>query len=759
MRHTVTHCDTLRHAATLFNTLQHAATHYNTLQHTVIYRTRQEVESLYDQLQQNQNQVQRQQHELESNHTVIQTLQQQLAEIHDESHELKHEFALFRDNAQKLSNEAEDSIDTLHVSQSAASKQGHDLQLLLAPALSQTDDFPLITYHDPSGVFTAAELVLQATVTARCRAVRGAPPAETGLEGGQLMVNEMVLNETLPTSAFSSTEGVPLDLRVALTKMQQEVNLEKKRVSDLRHQLASRDSTLQDMKKHHKMLRNILHEREAELLSTHPSNAEIADSHELDTVKSQNVVLHQQCHIHLVQAEEFRRMIKDLGSQLKKAYSYFNAPQYQADDFPLVTHHDASRVFTSAEVVPQAKTSRAEAQDTYDLEQERCVIEDERQAVNVAIQNANNALKQQQDTITSLIHERDVARQQADLALTTLENHQQSPLKVTNALQQQQDYIHALLQEGEAAFLKSSMAAQTANEMKHMLAQQQIDLKELKQQQQQQQQKGSAHARALRASSPVPAMVPVSPVMRPFGVMAHENLPIVQIFRSPDKSAIAKGQTERVQESLERAKCAEESLQHLNYQHQLLLQQMTDLRNQKQTLADELQELFEKSTRSQRTTKAATDFSEEGPLLGEQRAATQNERHNQKAIQGNEKMRLELQEVNYERDSYARELHELQQRVQDLKDEKNEVVRNLILERESIEALLQAKRLQLLAAQDKLNASADYKALSDTKGQLANQRDKTAQLVAAYEVEKKHFHASLSMLQGQLESAQEYSNT
>ena len=752
----------LQRTARLFNTLQHAATHCNALQHTVIFRTRQEVESLYDQLQQNQNQVQRQQHELESNHTVIQTLQQQLAEIHDESDELKHEFALFRDDAQKLSNEAEDSIDTLHVSESAASKQGHDLQLSLAPALSQTDDFPLITYHDPSGVFTAAEFVLQATVTARCRAVRGAPTAEPGLEGGQLMVNEMALNETLPTSAstsaFSSTEGVPLELRVALTKMQQEVNFEKKRVSDLRHQLASRDSTLQDMKKHHKMLRNILHEREAELLSTHPSNAEIPDSHELDTLKSQNVVLHQQCHVHLAQAEEFRRMIKDLGSQLKKAYSYLNAPQYIADDFPLVTHHDASRVFTSAEVVLQAKTARAEAQDNYDLEKERRVIEDERQAVNVAIQNANSTLKQQQDTITSLIHERDVARQQADVALTALGNHKQSPLKVTNALQEQQDYIHALLQEREAAFLKSSMAAQTANEMKHLLAQQQIDLKELKQQQQQQQ-KGSAHARALRASSAVPPMSPVSPVMRPFGVMAHENLPIVQNFRSPDKSAIAKEETERVQESLERAKCAEESLQHLNYQHQLLLQQMTDLRNQKQIPADELQKLLEESTRSQRTTKAATDFSEEGPLLGEQRAATQNERHNQKAIQGNEKLRLELQEVSYERDSYARELHELQQRVQDLKDEKIEVVWNLMLEKESTEALLQAERLQLLAAQDKLNASADYKALSDTKDQLASQRDKTAQLVAAFEVEKKHFQASLSILQGQSERAQEYSNT
>ena len=85
---------------------------------------------------------------------------------------------------------------------------------------------------------------------------------EQALESANARIRELMQKGVVDLPGRVDT----LELREVLRKLQKELNGEKKRTSDLTQQLSSRDVTMQDMKRDYKMLREILHQRERELL-------------------------------------------------------------------------------------------------------------------------------------------------------------------------------------------------------------------------------------------------------------------------------------------------------------------------------------------------------------------------------------------------------------------------------------------------------------------------------------------------------------
>ena len=390
---------------------------------------------------------------------------------------------------------------------------------------------------------------------------------EQALESANARIRELMQKGVVDLPGRVDT----LELREVLRKLQKELNGEKKRTSDLTQQLSSRDVTMQDMKRDYKMLREILHQRERELLQHGGDaiklNAEMAQRRQVEEqLRNQITDLNVEISNMKERAEDYRTEIFELATQLQGAQAVLLRQQQKAekgaqrhrqsksvpDDVPLVSFHDDSSVFASCTNDGESIGGNVEyhvfdKDEMVRMDQKRNLMEAELIALNLAIQNANDELRQQHDVIhntiqerDNAIQERDEARAQISEAMRMIENHKDLIEGLVAEKNQALTQWHAArqslddFQERKDAMLKTTLQTLEFNKQESLELQQRIVLQEqechalqaqLEQLQKELQAKDSAplplvrespHARALRSASPQlpPTLMPTQKLSR-----------------------------------------------------------------------------------------------------------------------------------------------------------------------------------------------------------------------------------------------------
>jgi hypothetical protein len=245
-------------------------------------------------------------------------------------------------------------------------------------------------------------------------------------------VRELMLMQG-PDVLFPPGKKDTLELREALIKLQKELQGEKKRTADLSHQLSTRDAVMQDMRRDHKMMREILHERERELLQFGNMTCKVLDLEQTNYKLNSEIMQRRQIE------EERRKEV----AELKQRYGDLSerAEGFRLEVFELEILNQGAQVALSRAAAAAEKGARLKVSDTFPLisfddstvlandgqliivDNAGCPVEAELESLNLAVQNANTELLRQQVIIDNVIRDRDEARAQVEAAKNMIKSH------------------------------------------------------------------------------------------------------------------------------------------------------------------------------------------------------------------------------------------------------------------------------------------------------------------------------------------------
>jgi chromosome segregation ATPase len=256
--------------------------------------------------------------------------------------------------------------------------------------------------------------------------------ANEALNHANAQVHELMMMQG-PDILFPPGKKDTLELREALMKLQKELQGEKKRTADMSHQLSTRDAVMQDMRRDHKMMREILHERERELLTFGNMTSKVLNLEQTNDKLNAEIMQRRQIE------EELRKEVAELKQQSGDLRE--RAEGFRLEVFELEILNQGAQVALSRAAAAAEKGARLKVSDTFPLisfddttvlandgqlingENAGYPVEAELESLNLAVQNANCELLRQQVIVDNAIRDRDEARAQVEAAMHMIDSH------------------------------------------------------------------------------------------------------------------------------------------------------------------------------------------------------------------------------------------------------------------------------------------------------------------------------------------------